>query len=107
MTFWQKSADLVTKIMWSWKFIIIQSCIRILWVWLNLVWWFYHWDPYPFIFLNLALSLQAAYASPLILMSSNRQAEQDREKLEEDFEENTKSEKMLEEILSILKKNVN
>jgi uncharacterized membrane protein len=64
--------------MGSWRFIIIQTVIVVLWVGLNIVEVaFKPWDPYPFILLNLAFSTQAAYAAPLILMSSNRQAAKD------------------------------
>jgi uncharacterized membrane protein len=45
---------------------------------INVVAWAYHWDPYPFILMNLVLSLQAAYTAPVILMSQNREAERDR-----------------------------
>jgi uncharacterized membrane protein len=58
----------------SWTFIIIQSILLAIWVILNVLAWVKHWDPYPFILLNLALSFQAAYASPIIMMSQNRQA---------------------------------
>jgi uncharacterized membrane protein len=66
-------ADKFASIIGSWKFIIIQSCLLIGWLVLNVVAWVHHWDPYPFILLNLALSFQAAYASPIIMMSQNRQ----------------------------------
>jgi uncharacterized membrane protein len=57
-----------------------------------------HWDPYPFILLNLVLSFQAAYATPIILMSQNRQAQIDRIKSELDFETNVKAEQEIQEI---------
>jgi uncharacterized membrane protein len=67
-------ADAFAHVVGSWKFIIIQSCILVVWVVLNVIGFIQHWDPYPFILLNLALSFQAAYASPIIMMSQNRQA---------------------------------
>jgi uncharacterized membrane protein len=67
-------ADAFAHVVGSWKFIIIQSCILVVWVVLNVIGLIQHWDPYPFILLNLALSFQAAYASPIIMMSQNRQA---------------------------------
>jgi uncharacterized membrane protein len=67
-------ADAFAHIVGSWKFIIIQSIILTIWVILNIIGFVAHWDPYPFILLNLALSFQAAYASPIIMMSQNRQA---------------------------------
>jgi hypothetical protein len=70
----EKLADLFASVVGSCPFIIIQSVILAVWVGLNLLAWSYKWDPYPFILLNLALSFQAAFASPIIMMSQNRQA---------------------------------
>ena len=55
--------------MGSWRFILIQTTILIFWIALNVTAYIRHWDPYPFILLNLALSFQAAYAAPFIMMS--------------------------------------
>ena len=92
LTLGQKVADAVAATMGSWKFIIIQSAILLAWIILNLVAVVQHWDPYPFILLNLALSFQAAYAAPFIMMSQNRQADVDRQKAENDYKINIKSE---------------
>src|ERR1700730_7467023 len=74
----ERIADTVVGAMGSWRFIIIQTVIVVFWVALNIVEVvFKPFDPYPFILLNLAFSTQAAYAAPLILMSSNRQASKD------------------------------
>lgn len=62
-------ADWVAKTVGSWRFIIIQSVILGIWIILNLIAIVGHWDPYPFILLNLVLSFQAAYAAPIIMMS--------------------------------------
>ena len=70
----ERMADRFAAIVGSWPFIITQSVVLAIWVVLNVVAWMRHWDPYPFILLNLALSFQAAYASPIIMMSQNRQA---------------------------------
>jgi uncharacterized membrane protein len=78
-------ADWFAGAVGSWRFIIIQSVILIAWIVLNVVGWFQHWDPYPFILLNLALSFQAAYTAPIIMMSQNRQSLKDRIRAEEDF----------------------
>ena len=59
-------------------YLIGQSCLVLIWIALNGVAIGYHWDPYPFILLNLAFSLQAAYAAPLILLAETRQAERDK-----------------------------
>ena len=74
-------ADVVTSFMGSWRFIILQTVIVILWISGN-VYLLFHYDPYPFILLNLAFSTQAAYAAPLILLAGNRSAQRDRLTLE-------------------------
>ncbi|QKT06813.1 DUF1003 domain-containing protein [Gordonia sp. X0973] len=66
------------------RYLAIQTVIVVVWIVLNLVSFFHHWDPYPFILLNLAFSTQAAYAAPLILLAQNRQENRDRVSLEED-----------------------
>ena len=70
----ERIADLVTTWIGSWTFLITQSVLLFIWMILNLIGWWWHWDPYPFILLNLVLSFQAAYATPIIMMSQNRQA---------------------------------
>ena len=74
-------ADRVTGFMGSWAFIAIQTVIVAIWV-LGNAYLIFHFDKYPFIFLNLAFSTQAAYAAPLILLASNRAAIRDRLTLE-------------------------
>ena len=69
MAFGPRIADAVACVMGSWTFIIVQSAILIGWIMANLVGAMRSWDPYPFILLNLALSFQAAYAAPVIMMS--------------------------------------
>jgi uncharacterized membrane protein len=68
--------------MGSWKFIVAQTIIVIAWLIGNVILLTRPFDPYPFILLNLAFSLQAAYAAPLILLASNRAAVRDRLTLE-------------------------
>lgn len=62
LTIGQRIADRVAKTMGSWTFIIAQSTILLAWIVLNVAAYINHWDPYPFILLNLGLSFQAAYA---------------------------------------------
>lgn len=69
----------------SLRFIGWQTLVIIVWIILNLVAYFGHWDPYPFILLNLVFSTQAAYAAPLVLMGQNRSAEHDRLRAEEAY----------------------
>jgi uncharacterized membrane protein len=79
MTPGQRAADAVARQLGSWRFLIIQSCLLAAWMVLNIAeLLFKPFDPYPFILLNLALSFQAAYAAPVLLMSANRQAQKDR-----------------------------
>jgi uncharacterized membrane protein len=92
----QRIADAVAATMGSWRFIIIQTTVLLAWIALNITAWIRHWDPYPFILLNLALSFQAAYAAPFIMMSQNRQQDVDRERAEEDYRINVKAELEIE-----------
>jgi len=103
LTLGGRIADTVAKGMGSWKFIIIQTVLVVLWMALNLVGYFYHWDVYPFILLNLLFSTQAAYAAPIIMMSQNRQNERDRMHAEEDYKTNVDAKKEIESLQIILK----
>jgi uncharacterized membrane protein len=93
-------ADAVANGMGSWSFIIIQTLIVIAWMVLNFVAFMNHWDPYPFILLNLLFSTQAAYSAPVIMMSQNRQSERDRAKALADYENNLASKQGIEDLLS-------
>src|ERR1700754_1931491 len=86
----------VAATMGSWRFIIIQSAILFAWIVLNITAYVQRWDPYPFILLNLALSFQAAYAAPFIMMSQNRQQDIDRKQAENDYQINVKAELEIE-----------
>lgn len=92
MTLGQRVADKVADTIGSWPFIITQTVILTVWIILNITAWINHWDPYPFILLNLMLSFQAAYSGPVIMMSQNRQAAKDRLAAEIDHQVNTKAE---------------
>src|SRR5579862_63731 len=96
LTIGQRIADDVAATMGSWKFIIIQSIILLIWIVLNITAYVEQWDPYPFILLNLALSFQAAYAAPFIMMSQNRQQDIDRKAAEHDYQINVKAELEIE-----------
>ena len=104
MTLGQKVADKVTRGLGSWKFLITQTLFIFLWIIFNLVGFFYHWDVYPFILLNLLFSVQAAYAAPIIMMAQNRQAERDRVHAEADFITNVRAKEEIEEIQETLEK---
>jgi uncharacterized membrane protein len=104
MTLGDRVADGVATTMGSWRFIIIQSCILLVWITLNVFGWIVRWDPYPFILLNLALSFEAAYAAPIIMMSQNRQADKDRLMAEEDFRVNHVAEDEIRAIITHLER---
>jgi uncharacterized membrane protein len=99
LTFGQRLADGVVATMGSWRFIVVQSVVLVVWIAVNaveLLWT--PWDPYPFILLNLVLSFQAAYAAPIIMMSQNRQTAKDRLVAEFDLHTNLRTEALLEEL---------
>ena len=89
-------ADWVAQTVGSWRFIVIQSVVLAIWIALNVMAFVWHWDPYPFILLNLVLSFQAAYAAPIIMMSQNRQSEIDRRNAQHDYRINVKAELEIE-----------
>ena len=96
LTFGQKMADNVASFGGSWTFIIIFMVMLIAWIILNSFILIKlrsgSFDPYPYIFLNLILSMIAAIQAPIIMMSQNRQAYKDRLSAEHDYEVNLKSE---------------
>jgi uncharacterized membrane protein len=77
-----RAAEKTARFFGTPQYIIGQTFVVVLWVVLNAVALVSHWDPYPFILLNLGFSLQAAYAAPLILLAQTRQA--DRDKVQDD-----------------------
>ena len=66
------------------RFLVIQTVVVAVWIFINVVVITLRWDPYPFILLNLAFSTQAAYAAPLILLAETRQAEREHASIEAD-----------------------
>jgi uncharacterized membrane protein len=94
----ERIADAVAGFIGSWRFIAIQTVIVLIWIVGNVILLF-HFDPYPFILLNLAFSTQAAYAAPLILLAGNRQSARDRMVLEHAAEETDLEEQQNERLL--------
>jgi uncharacterized membrane protein len=92
-------ADKVTSFMGSWRFIILQTVIVLVWISGN-IYLLFHFDAFPFILLNLAFSTQAAYAAPLILLAGNRSAERDRLTLEHAATEADLEEKQNDDLLT-------
>jgi len=103
-TLGQRAADKLTKFAGSWTFIILLFAFIAAWIYLNLAAYFNHWDPWPFIILNLCLSCLAAIQAPIILMSQNRQAQKDRLKAEHDYKINKKAEQEIREIKEMIRK---
>lgn len=93
-TFWQRLADRVAVVGGSWRFIGTFSFLLLVWVGSNaaLARWHAAFDPYPFIFLNLILSMVAALQAPVIMMSQNRQSAKDRQAAEHDYVVNLRAE---------------
>lgn len=85
----ERIADGVSSGMGSWRFIIIQTLIITAWI-IGNVWLLFHFDPFPFVFLNLAFSAQAAYSTPIIMMSQNRAAARDKVQAEHQYEHQEK-----------------
>lgn len=94
----QRIADGLAHRLGSWTFIIIQTFFVIVWMVFNIIGYIQHWDPYPFILLNLLFSTQAAYAAPVIMMAQNRQNERDRHQAQEDFETNLQAKEEIEQL---------
>jgi CRP/FNR family cyclic AMP-dependent transcriptional regulator len=107
LTIGQRVADKVASFGGSWSFIILYCAALLLWIAINSFVLAYYghrengaqFDPYPYILLNLMLSMTAALQAPIIMMSQNRAAEKDRLAAEQDFKVNLKSELMLEELI--------
>ena len=87
LTVGERVADSAAGVIGSWRFIIIQTILVVIWVILNVIAWDFRWDVYPFVLLNLMFSVQAAYTGPILLLASNRQATKDRAMAQRDDEE--------------------
>jgi uncharacterized membrane protein len=74
----------LARLLGTGKYLFAQTVFVIVWIVVNILAGVHHWDPYPFILLNLAFSTQAAYAAPLILLAQNRQDERDRANIDRD-----------------------
>ena len=97
-TLGQRAADAIAKFAGSWAFIFSFVAVLVLWMVINVILAAKAFDPYPFILLNLVLSCVAAIQAPLIMMSQNRQEENDRRRAENDYKVNLKTEIMIEDL---------
>jgi uncharacterized membrane protein len=109
----QRVADNVARTVGSWRFIIIQSVLLVMWISANVALGAHEaslygfnlraWDLAPFVLLNLMLSFEAAYTAPIIMMSQNRQADKDRIAAEHDFHVNIRAEATVHAVLAHLR----
>ena len=79
-------SEAIARFLGTGRFLFWQTMLVLAWIVLNSIGLVKHWDPYPFILLNLAFSTQAAYAAPLILLAQNRQDDRDRANIDRDRE---------------------
>jgi uncharacterized membrane protein len=84
-------SEAIARFLGTARFLVFQTVLVFVWILLNAAFDRIRWDEYPFILLTLALSLQAAYAAPLILLAQNRQADRDRSSSERDREVTTRT----------------
>lgn len=104
LTMGDRVADNVAEFIGSWKFIIGQAVIMACWVVVNTLALFhvFRFDVYPFVFLNLAMSAEAAFSAPIIMMSQNRQADKDRLTAQNDYQTDCKGEEEIRNLMDHL-----
>jgi len=102
LTFADRVAADFARLVGSWVFVLVQLGIMVVWIGLNALSLLRPWDRYPFVFLNLVLSLEAAIWISLVLMSLNRQADRDRLRAQQDYELNVKAEEELKALMNHL-----
>jgi uncharacterized membrane protein len=103
-TLGQRVADRFAAFIGSWMFIGSQITFAVSWITLNLVPWCHHWDPFPFILLDLTLTFQAALAGPVLMMSQNRQARLSEQRNHLDLQINLLAEQENTEMLVLLRR---
>src|SRR3979411_1206466 len=106
----EKLADKIASGIGSWTFLIVQSFLVLCWVLGNIILTIIqkennHWDPFPFILLNLLFSVQAAYTGPVLLLAGNRQSQKDRLTLEHAATEGDKADQQNREVLKKIAEN--
>ncbi len=102
LTFGDRTSDSVAAYVGSWRFVILMTVLLVVWLVWNNIPFLPHFDPAPFILLNLCLSFLAGYTAPFIMMSQNRQATKDRLTAENDYKTDVKSEQEIRHILEHL-----
>ena len=98
LTFGERVSDKLAEVAGSWSFIFAFGLILGIWILVNTIAFVHHWDKYPYILLNLILSMLAAIQAPVIMMSQHRQEDRDRLSAEHDYEVNLKAEMELQEL---------
>jgi uncharacterized membrane protein len=98
LTFGQRVSDRLADVAGSWTFIFCFGITLVAWVFLNTAALIHHWDKYPYILLNLFLSMLAAIQAPVIMMSQKRQEDRDRIRAEHDYEVNLKAEMEIQQL---------
>jgi uncharacterized membrane protein len=101
----ERLADQIATGIGSWRFLIVQTILVLLWVGINLTGFVLRWDPYPFILLNLMFSVQAAYTGPVLLLAGNRQSQKYRLTLELAAREAQRADRQDRQILEDIKRN--
>ena len=102
LTFGDRTSDSVAAYVGSWRFVILMTALLVVWLVWNSIPFLPHFDPAPFILLNLCLSFLAGYTAPFIMMSQNRQSAKDRLTAENDYKTDIKSEQEICHILEHL-----
>ena len=102
LTFADRVAADFSRLVGSWVFVLVQLGIIVIWIALNALNLIRPWDSYPFRFLNLVLSLEAAIWISVLLMGLNRQADRDRLRAQQDYELNVKAEEELKALMNHL-----
>ncbi|UCH86389.1 MAG: DUF1003 domain-containing protein [Dehalococcoidia bacterium] len=92
LTFGERVSDKLAEVAGSWNFIFAFGLTLGIWILVNTIAYLHHWDKYPYILLNLMLSMLAAIQAPVIMMSQHRQEDRDRLRAEHDYEVNLKAE---------------
>jgi uncharacterized membrane protein len=103
-SFGDRVADGMASFVGSWTFVILQSIVMAAWILGNAVVIIFHFDPYPFTFLNLFMSAEAAFSTPIIMMSQNRAGERDRANAEHDYQVNESAKEEIEQLITKLDK---
>src|SRR6266581_1673352 len=103
-TFGERLADKISSGIGSWPFLIVQTAAVAAWMVGNAI-LFFHFDPKPFILLNLLFSIQAAYTGPVLLLAGNRQSQKDRLTLEHAAHEADKADRQYVQILRAIERN--